>query len=451
MRIHIISIGGAVMHNIAIALKLQGHLVSGSDDEIYDPSKSRLADYDLLPDAMGWYPEQITTDIDFCILGMHARAGNPEIERAKSLHIPIYSYPEYVARFAEDKLRIVIGGSHGKTTTTSMVMHILKSAGKDFDYLVGAKLEGFDHMVRFSDAPIMVLEGDEYLSSALDRRAKFIHYKPQLAVLTGIAWDHINVFPTFDSYLQTFRDFLTSLPAKAKLFYYGSDDTLTQLVTKTEVEAVSYDHLPYRMNEQKLMEIEIDGQWYPTSLVGTHNAQNLNAAYLIARTLDIPNEIIGASLAHFKGASKRLQLLAEKGGQKVFLDFAHAPSKVKATMDSIQEQFPEQKWIAVAELHTYSSLNVKFLPHYAHALDRADNACVFYSPHAVKMKKMEPMEAEDIRKGFQRSDLSIATNKEELRDFLQPYIHKGYSLLLMSSGTFGGTNVRELAKEFLGL
>lgn len=439
------------MHNIAIALKLQGHLVSGSDDEIYDPSKTRLTEHDLLPHSMGWFPEKISNDIDFCILGMHARAGNPEIERARSLNIPIYSYPEYVARFAKDKLRIVIGGSHGKTTTTSMVMHILKSAGKEFDFLVGAKLEGFDHMVRFSDAPIMVLEGDEYLSSALDHRAKFIHYQPQLAVLTGIAWDHINVFPTFDSYLQTFRDFLLSLPANAKLFYYGIDDTLEQLVTETEVEAVPYHHLPYSMNEQRLLEVEIEDKWYPTSLVGTHNAQNLNAAYLIARALNIPNEVIGASLSHFEGASKRLQLLAEKGGQKVFLDFAHAPSKVKATMDSIQEQFPEQKWIAVAELHTYSSLNVKFLPHYAHSLDRADNACVFYSPHAVKMKKMEPMEAEDIRKGFKRPDLSIATNKEELKDFLQPYVQKGFSLLLMSSGTFGGTDVHELAMDFLGL
>lgn len=454
MRIHIISIGGAVMHNIAIALEKQGHEVSGSDDEIYDPSKSRLEKVGLLPQEEGWFPDRLTADIDLCILGMHARENNPEIKRARMMGIPIMSFPEFIADHAENKKRVVIGGSHGKTTTTSTIMHVLRQNRIDFDYLVGAQVDGFEDMVRLSPAPVMIIEGDEYLSSALDRRAKFIHYEPHISVLTGIAWDHMNVFPTFEEYLDAFRTFLENHEEDAEVFYYSEDEHLPKLIEENEheIHAHEYQSLPYKVTDEAVMEVQIGEKWYPTNLVGSHNAQNLAAVVHVCKELGLTDEQIGNALKGFSGASKRMQLLKTKDEQRVYRDFAHAPSKVKATLEGVSEQFPDQKWIAVVELHTYSSLNADFLPQYKDSLQSAEKAIVFYSPHTVEMKKMEPLSEEKIRGGFNDNDkehLRVADSKEKLEKELEELSGKGYSLLMMSSGTFEGIDLEELADTFI--
>ncbi len=452
MRIHIISIGGAVMHNIAMALKEQGHDVSGSDDEIYDPSRRRLEKVGLLPDPMGWHPERLGADIDFCILGMHAKSGNPEIQEARLLGIPLYSFPEFIARHAADKERVVIAGSHGKTTTTAMVMHVLRANEYEFDFLIGGEVEGFRHTVRLSDAPLMIIEGDEYLSSALDDRPKFLHYKPSISVITGIAWDHINVFPSYDSYEKAFVDYLESLEEGAEVFYYEPDETLERVVDEGPdgIAAVGYDALEYGVDSDTgKIKFELGSQEYTAEVQGVHNMQNMSAAAHLCRSLGLEDVQIGSALATFVTPGKRLQVLGVDSGRRVIRDFAHAPSKVKTTLASILEQYPKEKWAVVAELHTYSSLNKDFLPHYSSALDGADMAMVFYSPKTLEIKQMEPMSAEDIRAGFGRKDLAIGTQDSDFYPFLVKAMKEGCSLLLMSSGTFGGAELEKVAKDYL--
>lgn len=454
MRIHIISIGGAVMHNLAIALEKEGHQVTGSDDEIYEPSRSRLERVGLLPKDEGWFPDKLTADIDLVILGMHARENNPEIKRARMMGIPIQSFPEFIADHAENKERVVIGGSHGKTTTTATIMHILRRNRVDFDYLVGAQVEGFEDMVRLSSAPVMIIEGDEYLSSALDDRPKFLHYNPHISVLTGIAWDHMNVFPTFDKYLNAFRNFIKEHVDGAKVYYYEKDQHLQKLIEETDKDfhSESYDHLPYRMTNDATMEVQIGDEWYETELVGSHNAQNLAAVYNVCKDQGLSDEQIGNALKGFSGASKRMQLIKKQNGQRVYRDFAHAPSKVKATLKGVKEQFPDQKWVAVVELHTYSSLNSDFLPEYQDTLDPAEVGIVFFSPHAVEMKKMEALSEDKIRGGFNENSLEklkVADSREKLEKHLSQLSGKGYSLLMMSSGTFEGLDLKKIADNFI--
>ena len=450
MRIHIISIGGAVMHNIAIALKEQGHEVTGSDDEIYDPSRGRLERVGLLPSKMGWRPEMLGAHIDFCILGMHAKSGNPEIQEARLLGLPLYSFPEFIVRHAEDKKRVVIAGSHGKTTTTAMVMHVLRANEYEFDFLVGGEVEGFRHTVRLSEAPLMIIEGDEYLSSALDKRPKFLHYSPQISVITGIAWDHINVFPTYESYEQAFRDYLADLDDEARVFYYAPDERLSELVEQGGGKAIGYEGLPYSVDEiGGGLTFELEGVSYKAEVQGVHNMQNMSATVHVCRSLGLTNEQIGSALATFSTPDKRLQLLGEKNGIRVIRDYAHAPSKVRTTLASIMEQYPNEKWAVVSELHTYSSLNKKFLPHYAGALDGAERAMVFYSPKTLEIKEMEPMEASDIRAGFERDDIEVGTTRKDLERFLADASSAGNSLMMMSSGTFGGVNLESLAADYL--
>ncbi|MBP7185154.1 MAG: hypothetical protein KBA06_06585, partial [Saprospiraceae bacterium] len=378
MRIHIIAIGGSIMHNLAIALQNEGHEVTGSDDEIYSPAKEKLELYNLLPKVGGWNSDVITKDIDTVIVGMHAKANNPELLRAEELKIPIYSFPEYLYQHAKDKKRIVIAGSHGKTTTTAMVMHILKENNIDFDYIVGSNINGFDLSVRLSNAPIMIFEGDEYLSSPLDLRPKFIHYKPHVAVITGIAWDHINVFPTFEIYTQQFRNLIDVMEKNGKIFYFGKDDVLKEIVKNNQRQDIEFE--PYEeLKHQIINNVAYFSEEYgkrSAKIVGKHNFENMAAAMLICKDLGLENEAIIQSLSTFEGAGKRLQYLGEFSGIKVWKDFAHSPSKVKASCDAIHSISTNRKFIACLELHTFSSLNHDFLPQYHNTLQKADIALV---------------------------------------------------------------------------
>ena len=446
MRIHLIAIGGSAMHNLAIALYINHHTVSGSDDEIYNPARDRLESHGLLPKEMGWKAERIQKDLDLIILGMHARPDNPELLRAQELGLPIVSYPEYLYQHAKDKKRVVIAGSHGKTTTTAMILHVLKYWKVDFDFMVGAQLEGFDNMVRLSDAPIMIIEGDEYLSSPIDRRPKFLHYRPHLAIITGIAWDHINVFPTFESYREQFANFCDQLSAGDRLFYYQHDEELQAIAAQPRegVMAQSYEVFPHRVEEGQTVLLQEDGQTTPLQIFGQHNLENLQAAYLVLQEIGIQSEQFYEAISHFAGAAKRQEKIFESEQAIGFIDFAHAPSKVRATITALKEQYPQRELIAFLELHTFSSLNKKFLPQYRHAMEMADRAFVFYSPHTLEMKKLPAISKEEVKAAFDKKGLEVISEKEKIEQLLRETEWADRNLLLMSSGTFGGLKIREL-------
>lgn len=445
MKIHLIAIGGAAMHNIALALYNNHHTVSGSDDEIYNPARDRLKAAGLLPDQMGWHPERITNDLDVIILGMHARPDNPELKRALELEIPVYSYPAYVYEQARNKQRVVIAGSHGKTTTTSMIMHVLKFYERDFDYLVGAQLDGFEHMARFSDAPLTIIEGDEYLSSPLDRRPKFLHYRPDIAVITGIAWDHINVFPEFEGYKNQFLLLAQSMPTSGILFYYEKDNHLPDLMNDTSVKAnvQSYTGFKYLVEKNNTVLLTDSAEKVPLKIFGAHNLQNLKAAHLVCRQLDITDKAFFHAIQSFNGAAKRLDFLYKTATATAYKDFAHAPSKVKATTEAMKNQFPTRELIACVELHTFSSLNKAFLPHYKDTLHAADHAFVFYNEHTLKMKKLPPINPHEIANAFNHPNLTIIQNDpRQLTSALNLFTWTNKNLLLMTSGNFGGWNIK---------
>jgi UDP-N-acetylmuramate: L-alanyl-gamma-D-glutamyl-meso-diaminopimelate ligase len=451
MRIHFISIGGSVMHQLAIALHKKGYHISGSDDEIFEPSRSNLEHFGLLPGKMGWFEENITPDTDAVLLGMHARLDNPELIKAKALNLPIYSFPEYIYQESRQKTRVVVGGSHGKTTTTSMIMHVLKQCKKSFDFLVGAKLPGFSQSVDITDAPIIVCEGDEYPASALERRPKFHFLFPHIAIITGIAWDHINVFPTFDNYLEQFRIFLDKIEPEGTLIYNQTDEVLANLVNnhpRADFEKIGYG-IPEHTVENNITTLHIEGFQAALSVFGNHNLLNAHAAWLVCQKLGIPAEDFLKAISSFTGAAKRLEVMAETCQRVVFRDFAHAPSKVKATMEAVKSQYPERKVAAVLELHTYSSLNEAFMPHYNGALDAADNACVFFSPHALEIKRMPPLPGETVLQGFNKKGLAVLTDKSALEDWIEQQRMDNENLLLMSSGTFDGINVAEAAANWV--
>jgi UDP-N-acetylmuramate: L-alanyl-gamma-D-glutamyl-meso-diaminopimelate ligase len=450
MRIHLIATGGSAMHNLAIALHCNHHTVTGSDDEIYNPARDRLAHYGLLPQEMGWFPEKITKDIDLIILGMHARVGNPELERAQALQIRIYSYPEFLYLHAKDKIRLVVAGSHGKTTTTSMIMHVLRCLKKDFDYLVGAQLEGFDQMVRLSDAPLMVIEGDEYLASPIDRKPKFLHYLPQMAIITGVAWDHINVFPVFKDYVQQFKLFIDSMPTGAHLYYYANDPHLKNIVKKHQGDLIKmpYQAFPHEVKDGKIIVRNESSKAMALDIFGQHNMENLQAAHLACQQLGITTSDFLKAITSFKGAAKRLQLLHKsKTGGEAFLDFAHAPSKVKATAKAIRERAGRKKVVACLELHTFSSLNKNFLKEYKGTLDAVDKAIVFFSEHTVKMKKLEPITKEEVATAFAHKNLTVLTDSEKIFPVLKRFNWTDKILLLMSSGNFEGIDLKKQIKE----
>ncbi len=452
MRVHLIAIGGSAMHNLALALHYNHHTVTGSDDEIYNPARDRLEKEGLLPSEMGWFPERITKDIDAIILGMHARKNNPELKKAKKLGLKIYSYPEYIYEQSKKKKRVVVAGSHGKTTTTSMIMHVLKYHQIEFDYLVGAQLDGFERMVRLSDAPLMVIEGDEYLSSPIDLRPKFLHYKPHVAIITGIAWDHINVFPTFDKYLKQFSLFAQSMPARGRLFYYANDPHLPKILLskKVKVKSIAYDAFASKVQKNKTILLTKSGKKIPLKIFGKHNLENLNAAFLACNRVGVSDEQFFEAIQQFSGAAKRLQLLKRTKVSIAYQDFAHAPSKAEATIEALKAQYPKRQLIACLELHTFSSLNKKFLKEYRHTMQAADKAFVFFSEHTLKMKKLPPISVKDVEKAFDHPNLKvIVNNNKTLVSSLKRYKWLDKNLLLMSSGTFGGLDLKALAKDCL--
>ena len=450
MRIHFIAIGGSAMHNLAIALHNKGEHVTGSDDEIFDPSRSRLAAKGLLPEHYGWFEDKISSDIDAVILGMHAKLDNIELLRAKELGLTIYSYPEFLYEQSKNKTRVVIGGSHGKTTITSMILHVMHYHDKEVDYMVGAQLEGFDTMVHLTkENDFIVLEGDEYLSSAIDRRPKFHLYKPNIALLSGIAWDHINVFPTFDNYVEQFRIFLSQITHGGAIVYNQEDIEVKQVVEATlnQIKKYPYQTPKYSVeNGDTLLDTQ-DGPM-PIEVFGKHNLNNLEGARWICQLMGVQQEDFYQAIATFKGASKRLEKIAQGPTSIAYKDFAHSPSKVMATTQALKNQYPERSLLACLELHTYSSLNPEFLSEYKGALDGADKAVVFYSPKAVKIKKLDAVSSAQILKAFQRKDLLVFTDPAAFQDYLFAQDFNNTSLLLMSSGNYGGLDF-EKVKEIL--
>lgn len=439
------------MHNLAIALHRKGHRVSGSDDEIYEPSRARLREHGLLPEKTGWDPGRISPDVDVVILGMHAREGNPELEKARRLGLKIQSFPEFLYEQAKDKQRIVIGGSHGKTTITSMIMHVLKFHGIRFNYMVGAQLEGFDAMVGLSDnAEIAVFEGDEYLASALDRRPKFHLYKPHVSLISGIAWDHMNVFPEEEDYLEQFRIFIDKTEVGGSLVYCVEDPVVEDLVKSS---GRILDYIPYREhpfdNTTGSNQLIYNGNRYPVNVFGRHNMQNINGARTVCELLGISHEDFYKAIGSFKGAGRRMQLLGENGETAVYLDFAHAPSKVMATTSAMKDQYPERHLVAVLELHTFSSLNAGFLPRYVDSMDPADTAIVYYNPKTVKHKKLAPITADQIKEAFKKEGLMVYTDSKKLMNCLAADDWAGCNLLIMTSGNFDGQDLEFLAGSIL--
>lgn len=451
MRIHFIAIGGSAMHNLAIALHKKGFHVTGSDDEIFEPSRSRLDNCGLLPEEFGWYPEKINSDIDAIILGMHSRKDNPELLEAQRQGLKIYSYPEYIYEQTKDKTRVVIGGSHGKTTTTSMVMHVLRDNGIDFDYMVGANLEGFDTMVKLThETKIVVLEGDEYLSSPIDLRPKFHLYHPHIAVITGIAWDHINVFPEFDMYVDQFRIFANMIEEGGKLIYYKQDENIEMIAGELDgkVACKPYDTHPYKLEGDNIILTDEAGE-YSLNIFGEHNLQNISAAMHVCLQLGLTKEQFYKSITTFAGAAKRLQLLAKNNGSSAFLDFAHSPSKLKATVEAVKGRYEGKKLVACMELHTFSSLKEEFLPHYKGSMDKADIACVYFNPEVVAHKKLNPITAEQVHEAFGMQELKVFTDSADMVEYLQSLEYDASTLLLMSSGNFSGLDMKALAEELL--
>ena len=446
MNIHFIAIGGSAMHNLAIALHNKGYQVTGSDDTIHDPSKSRLEKKGLLPKEFGWFPEKITEQLDVIILGMHAKKDNPELLQAQEMGLKIYSYPEFLYEQSKDKTRVVIGGSHGKTTITSMILHVLDYNDMEVDYMVGAQLEGFETMVHLTkENEFMVLEGDEYLSSPIDRRPKFHLYKPNIALLSGIAWDHINVFPTFEGYVNQFRIFTDSL-TDGGIMVYNEEDTILKEVVESSTHSIKkYEYsTPVYQIDDGVTYIDTPDGLMPLEIFGDHNLQNLAGAKWVCQHMGIDEEDFYEAIASFKGASKRLEKIAESSETVIYKDFAHSPSKVKATTEAVKKQYAQRDVIACLELHTYSSLNAEFLAEYRGALDKADIAVVFYSPHAVKIKQLDSVSEQQISNAFQRDDLIIFTNPTEFKEFLFSQKLDQSAVVLMSSGNYGGLDFEEI-------
>jgi len=449
MKIHLIACGGAVMHNLAIALHKKGYTVTGSDDEIFEPARSNLAKYRLLPEAWGWFPDKITSDLHAVILGMHARRDNPELVKALQSGVKVYSFPEYLYEQTKNKTRIVVGGSHGKTSVTSMIMHVLNRCGMHFDYMVGAKIDGFDTMVNIEEAnEIAIFEGDEYLTSCIDPRPKFHWYKPHIAVLTGIAWDHINVFPTFDDYIRQFSMFVDIIDETGCLIYFKNDENLQTLVEeKTRLRCMPYYELDSEIDGDRTI-IKLRNNTYETKLFGKHNMQNINAARLVCNEIGINNEQFFVALSNFKGAAKRLQLVAENKSTAFYIDFAHAPSKLKATTEAVKQRYPNRKLVACIELHTFSSLNKAFLPQYFNSMDMADTAIVYFNPHVLEHKNLESIDPETVAQAFGEKVI-VFTNSLMLQEFLLKTDWNNTNLLMMSSGNFDGINFDTFSKNIV--
>ena len=450
MKIHFIAIGGAAMHNLAIALYKKGCIITGSDDEIFEPSKSRLDKYNLLPKEFGWFPENINDKIDVIILGMHARKDNPELLRAQELKLQIYSYPEYLYEQTKNKKRIVVGGSHGKTTITSMIMHVLKSTDVKFDYMVGANIKGFETMVQLEENnKIAVIEGDEYLSSPIDLTPKFHWYKPHIAILTGIAWDHINVFPTFDNYVKQFEIFINKIEDKGKLFWFEEDEYLKKIANKNDkIISNSYNKYEYFTDENSQVCVKFENKIYKMSVFRDHNMQNINAARLACIEAGVSETQFWETIHNFEGAAKRLQLIKETDNTSFYIDFAHAPSKLKATINALKQKYPQRKLIACIELHTFSSLQKNFIPQYKNCMKNADIAIVYYNHDVLKHKKLPEIEEKFVEESFGRETI-VFTDTKKLKNFLTEQNFSNTNLLMMSSGNFNGIDFVKFADQLI--
>lgn len=450
-KIHFIAIGGAAMHNLAIDLHNRGLQITGSDDEIYEPSRTLLAEKGILPNKMGWFPEKITTDLCCVILGMHARMDNPELAKAQTLGVKIYSYPEFIYSQSLNKQRVVIAGSHGKTSITSMILHVLKFHHRKFDYMVGARIEGFDTMAKLSDAPVIVIEGDEYLSSPIDRQPKFLHYHPHVMLMSGIAWDHVNVYPDFKDYVHQFELLANDLK-KAGSFIYDETDSLVNKIGSVErlgIKRFPYQALPNRIKYGRTFLILPNKQELEIEVFGEHNLKNLNGARLVLSQIGIDDEEFYAAIPSFKGAAKRLELVGKNENTVIYKDFAHAPSKVEATTKAVKAQFPDRQLVACLELHTFSSLNKDFLGEYTNKLNAADIPVVYFSPKTLENKKLPAITPEDIKVHFNNPNLHVFTDNDSLKEFLLSQTWRNANLLMMSSGTFNGLDFGELAKLIL--
>lgn len=453
MHYHFIAIGGSAMHNLAIALHLKGDSITGSDDEIFEPSKSRLAKYNLLPSEVGWDINRIHSNIDAVILGMHARKDNPELIKAQKLGLSIYSYPEFIYEQTKDQLRIVVGGSHGKTSITSMILHVLSKNNINHNYMVGAQLEGFDCMVKLSkEAKIAVLEGDEYLSSPIDRRPKFHLYQPEIAVVSGIAWDHINVFPTFENYVEQFRIFIDKVGRSGRVIYFEDDNVLKEVVLNSSSKAIKIPYCTFpNQIKNGITYVRTEKEEIPLEIFGDHNLQNLNAAYHVCIQLGMKSVDFFSAIRSFKGASKRLELVQKNQSTAIYKDFAHSPSKLKATTSALKNQYPNRKLIACMELHTFSSLNKSFLDQYNGTMQEADLAFVYYNKKTLKHKKLDDLSAEDVKKAFAGENVTVLNSSKEMVNCLLKMKWEQQNLLLMSSGNFDGIQFTELAEKIITL
>ena len=451
MRVHFIAIGGSAMHNLAIALCKKGYQVTGSDDEIFEPAKSRLERYGLLPKIIGWNPDLIDENINAVILGMHAKEDNPELIKAKQLGLKIYSYPEYLYEISSSKIRVVVGGSHGKTSITAMILHALQALNVKTDYMVGAMLEGFEVMVKVEDdSKYMVLEGDEYLSSTLDRRPKFHLYKPDIAIINGIAWDHINVFPTFENYVEQFKIFADKIENGGRLIYFDGDENIRNIAAnvRNDIKTMPYNGLNFRVENGKTIVLNGDKE-YPMLVFGRHNMINMNAAMLACESLGINRDSFLETMQSFKGAAKRLELLASNDTKAIYTDFAHSPSKLKATIEAVKEQYPNRKLVACMELHTFSSLSKNFLEQYKGCMNKADKALVYYNHHAIELKRLDDLSVELVEKAFDKEGLKVTTDSSEFVQFVKQNAEDNTNILIMSSGNFGGVNIKQLAEEVI--
>ncbi len=445
-RVHFISIGGSVMHNLALALQKKGVHVSGSDDEIFEPSRSKLEKAGLLPAAMGWDENNISKDLDAVILGMHAKADNPELAKARELNIPVFSFPEYIRNQCDDKQRVVITGSHGKTTITGIIIHILKAVNKEFDYIIGGATQDTELTVQLTDAPLIIVEGDEYLTSTLDQVSKFHKYHHHIALISGISWDHMNVFPTFDDYVKQFEIMADNTPKGGCIVYYDDDYLVHSIATKdrADVKPIPYNTHPYEIKEGKTYLKTADGL-LEVQLFGDHNMQNIAGALAVCQRLGVSTEQFYAHIGTFKGVARRMQQIAATDTQLIIQDFAHAPSKVEATTAALKDQYPSQKLLAVLELHTFSSLNKDFLPHYEHKLDKADIPLVFIEPNTLAHKNLPEISESEIKEFFKNKNIRLFNQASELREFILENTDRNTHVLFMSSGNFGGLDLKELS------
>jgi UDP-N-acetylmuramate: L-alanyl-gamma-D-glutamyl-meso-diaminopimelate ligase len=451
MRIHLIAIGGSAMHNLALALHEKGYQVTGSDDEIFEPSRTRLEKQGLLPSELGWFPSRITANLDAVILGMHARQDNPELTKATELGLKIYSYPEYLYEQTKDKKRVVIAGSHGKTTITSMIMHVLRHCAIEFDYMVGAQIEGFETMVSLSEtSTLAIFEGDEYLSSPIDSRPKFHLYRPHIALISGIAWDHINVFPTFDIYKQQFETFISQIEHNGTLYYYQGDAELCRMAERSHnsIQKTAYTSHPSMIHDNITYLLSANGS-YKLTVFGQHNLENVSGAKLICNQLGISDLDFYHTISSFKGAAKRQQILKTGQSSTAYLDFAHAPSKVKATITALKQQFPNRQLIACLELHTFSSLNSEFLAQYRGTMLAADKAIVYFNPETLKHKRLPEITSKQVGDAFGGTNIIVFTDTENLLKYLEVIDYNETNLLLMSSGNFNGVDFSQFARKMI--